>query len=151
MPFIRLTPFLQNDDLKKTVKNLVCQCPSSGLLHFYIKGRIRMLYTTSMCQCPSSGLLHFYRVNNILTERYPQVSMPFIRLTPFLHRRFRTQTELMLMCQCPSSGLLHFYYNYFNDRTNKVLCQCPSSGLLHFYGTLWNPSVYAASQTCFCK
>ena len=104
------------------------------------------------------------------------VSMPFFGLTPFLLKAELTQHEQDLMCQCPSSGLLHFYviktdaykrveecvnallraYSISTKITksnsgNQTMCQCPSSGLLHFYGTLWEPSVYAASQTHFCK
>ena len=124
---------------------------------------------------PFFGLTPFlhYKEEKLCSRKH--VSMPFFGLTPFL-RIMTVLSTTSLMCQCPSSGLLHFYviktdaykrveecvnallraYSISTKITksnsgNQTMCQCPSSGLLHFYGTLWEPSVYAASQTHFCK
>ena len=85
MPFFGLTPFLLslaiNVNLMSIGVNALlraysistyqhpliqtardwCQCPSSGLLHFYLLMLIIILAVYILCQCPSSGLLHFYR------------------------------------------------------------------------------------------
>ena len=86
----------------------MCQCPSSGLLHFYVYNLIGST-DLEVCQCPSSGLLHFYEQFTL------------------------TEKQVIGMCQCPSSGLLHFYYTTSIAKTKTFGCQCPSSGLLHFY------------------
>ena len=133
MPFIGLTPFLPFAGCSKRTWNYLCQCPSSGLLHFYNFLKIKH-NNNRMCQCPSSGLLHFYIICLKLLD-------------------------MKWKCQCPSSGLLHFYklqWSYFRAQrwcvnalhraysistkeksftsSKKRMCQCPSSGLLHFYG-----------------
>ena len=60
MPFVGLTPFLRSKAKRREVKQNVCQCPSSGLLHFYIVLDDTSELSMIVCQCPSSGLLHFY-------------------------------------------------------------------------------------------
>ena len=59
MPFIGLTPFLHYFAMQ--IRNeLVCQCPLSGLLHFYMTMKKPLSNLGAWCQCPSSGFLHFY-------------------------------------------------------------------------------------------
>ena len=36
MPYIRLLPFLQMAETKTSIRQIVCQCPTSGFSHFYI-------------------------------------------------------------------------------------------------------------------
>ena len=62
MPFIGLTPFLHALCEKAEERGIVCQCPLSGLLHFYdLNKMVRERLIKELCQCPSSGLLHFYK------------------------------------------------------------------------------------------
>ena len=81
----------------RTLKEEVCQCPSSGYLHFYITLWL-FLGLYYVCQCPSSGYLHFYVDQNTDTA------------------------VIYVMCQCPSSGYLHFYHGWliFNKKTGSV-------------------------------
>ena len=64
---------------------MVCQCPVSGVLHFYYIEVTPELYEQGMCQCPISGVLHFYRKGEMKMNRK------------------------LKKCQCPISGVLHFY------------------------------------------
>ncbi len=65
----------------------MCQCPISGLLHFYDGLRMELKKEDDLCQCPISGLLHFYYKNEHgeFAEQ-AKVSMPYFGLTPFLRR-----------------------------------------------------------------
>jgi len=134
MSFIGLTPFLRPSKSRSRSLSKRCQCPSSGLLHFYISylvtpslflrcvNALHQAYSISTlhsstgkhfktrCQCPSSGLLHFYVIIMCIFITIWMVSMPFIRLTPFLPDHRLPPPGNQVMCQCPSSGLLHFYY-----------------------------------------
>ena len=85
----------------------MCQCPYSGLSHFYTA-------TTSaqgnvwLCQCPYSGLSHFYR-SSLFSKLYTTVSMPLLGLIPFLQIWVSIWIMMNWLCQCPYSGLSHFY------------------------------------------
>ena len=68
MPFVGLTPFLPKETFESFYDSMVCQCPSSGLLHFY--------FLMHLCICFSSG-----------------VSMPFIGLTTFLRYPLGTRIK----------------------------------------------------------
>ena len=59
MPFFGLTPFLQHD-AERSEKNPECV---NALLRAYSISTTdddNPYQTSSVCQCPSSGLLHFY-------------------------------------------------------------------------------------------
>ena len=200
MPFFGLTPFLQWWKFHFWRLGRKCQCPSSGLLHFY--GRRLFIVTSKLtvsmpffgltpfllpylywlplivqgvnallraysistharakqylwcCVCVNA-LLRAYSIstiqqNHLIRQNHP-VSMPFFGLTPFLHESHWRQNNV--------SRRVNALLRAYSISTIKSLetfsfmrkCQCPSSGLLHFYSTLWEPSVYAASQTHFCK
>ena len=85
MPYIGLPPFLQMEETKTSIRQIVCQCPTSGFSHFYLVGLEFTIRTNNLCQCPTSGFSHFYSVNSkiILYCKY--------------------------LCQCPTSGFSHFY------------------------------------------
>jgi len=107
MPFIGLTPFLQPNMTSCNPNTTMCQCPSSGLLHFYYTYNKKYNDLYELCQCPSSGLLHFYKNQDAGNNGNNG-------------------------CQCPSSGLLHFYnYDYYsNIRRQNV--SMPFIGLTPF-------------------
>ena len=69
MPYIRLLPFLQMAETKTSIRQIVCQCPTSGFSHFYLAAVAGM---------------------HILEN----VSMPYIGLLPFLPRR---PTKLLIV------------------------------------------------------
>ena len=125
MPCLGLTSFLRCTDTRIACEELVCQCPVSGLLHFYyvVNGKECTSYT---CQCPVSGLLHFYKgiiggwnydkksVNALSrayfisttskeVETYSEeiVSMPCLGLTSFL----RYLLETLCLCGFPAPFL----------------------------------------------
>ncbi len=60
MPYIGLIPFLLMNNINIIMETVECQCPTSGLSHFYA---LKRFYVTVIfaCQCPTSGLSHFYR------------------------------------------------------------------------------------------
>ena len=62
----------------------MCQCPITGLLHFYNKEELVQELEKRGCQCPITGLLHFYS-------------------------DVKQQLKPGKRCQCPITGLLHFY------------------------------------------
>ena len=143
MPLLGLIPFLQS--LKKTLsrRQSLCQCPYSGLSHFYQYERNSRWMVLHRCQCPYSGLSHFYATSpanpkpngncvNALTRAYPistasqrltrhipcSVSMPLLGLIPFLQTCFTVVTR---------------HLHHFPTVSTSWLCQCPYSGLSHFY------------------
>ncbi len=108
MPYVGLTSFLRVLDKFSVGDEVVCQCPMSGLPHFY-PGYSNCAFVKTACQCPMSGLPHFYG---------------YCWLWSVEGR----------LCQCPMSGLPHFYERLsWNYQSNLSLCQCPMSGLPHFY------------------
>ena len=60
-----------------------CQCPVSGLPHFYRRAPYRYRIAVT-CQCPVSGLPHFYFKEVYYGKSQKCVSMPSVGLTSFL-------------------------------------------------------------------
>ena len=88
MPYIRLLPFLQMAETKTSIRQIVCQCPTSGFSHFYISGNSMLRGNDTVCQCPTSGFSHFYMVVRQQVRCTKSiVSMPYIGLLPFLPAR----------------------------------------------------------------
>ncbi len=67
----------------------LCQCPATGLLHFYL-GNPDKEDSPEEYQCPATGLLYFYARERI--------------------RKAVRDEE----CQCPSTGLSHFYQRRYD-------------------------------------
>ena len=87
-----------------------------------------------MCQCPLSGLLHFYRLRDAVKEHGIICVNALHRAYSISTERYVYDRDSENVCQCPSSGLLHFYLQArLFVRNGHVVCQCLSSGLLHFY------------------
>jgi len=78
MPYLGLTPFLQNRD------NRDVSMPYLGLTPFLPRTSIDVVTNIEGCQCPISGLLHFYRNGLVHQFTKRNVSMPYLGLTPFL-------------------------------------------------------------------
>ncbi len=158
MPLVGLIPFLLMARRRPHNGTRVCQCPWSGLSHFYkrfyltlvfvlavsmpLVGLIPFLPTTTLriqlpalsVSMPLVGLIPFLRVRPPLQSTQEiQVSMPLVRLIPFLlHLGGRIYARYV--CQCPWSGLSHFYQQRKREPSSCLrLCQCPWSGLSHFY------------------
>ena len=88
--------------------------PFNGLTSFL--PTLEATYTPEdVCQCPSTGLHHFY--GNCTDQCFLQhsVSMPFNGLTSFLPYNLVGLPMEVLMCQCPSTGLHHFYAPHARD------------------------------------
>ena len=84
MPYIRLLPFLQMAETKTSIRQIVCQCPTSGFSHFYqdltdvqtkANDCVNALHRASPI---STG------TEDIYLEGQAGVSMPYIGLLPFL-------------------------------------------------------------------
>ena len=103
--------FLISTDAKPAVGKSYnwCQCPTSGLPHFY-EEVLEKLKDKPLCQCPTSGLPHFYNptcCNDYCRKRC--VSMPYLGPSSFLQLPEGAQYRKVIVCQCPTSGLPHFY------------------------------------------
>ena len=83
MPYIRLLPFLQMAETKTSIRQIVCQCPTSGFSHFYDaeEAKEQPTYSVSM---PYIGLLPFLQNIKSVHDDMMTVSMPYIGLLPFL-------------------------------------------------------------------
>ena len=104
-------PFLLNMHNLSIVEEHLCQCPNSGLLHFY-KNVFLNWVKEKMCQCPNSGLLHFY--DNVIRERilFQHVSMPYHGPTPFLHPEPPVDPEPPVAVSMPYHGPTPFLRDY---------------------------------------
>ena len=84
--------------------------PFNGLTSFLRGDKIAKVCNISVCQCPSTGLHHFYNSHSYCKyDNTTSVSMPFNGLTSFLQALNPLYNFLMKLCQCPSTGLHHFY------------------------------------------
>ena len=134
MPLLGLIPFLQLVNILSLVGVVVCQCPYSGLSHFYDE-------TTSeedgdkVCQCPYSGLSHFYNREKESLALVSGVSMPLLGLIPFLQNPAVGEDDGDKGVSMPLLGLIPFLRSQ-KSYSNLwfCMCQCPYSGLSHFYG-----------------
>ena len=102
MPLLGLIPFLRSRGFRNYRSRSRCQCPYSGLSHFYPTPEVPEIVVTPVCQCPYSGLSHFYGILpfyidetincvNALTRAYPisTVSLP----KPFKINGFRVRFQ----------------------------------------------------------
>ena len=157
MPSVVLSSFLHKTTIDVVGGTIMCQCPQSCFLHFYLSATSQPK-TSFMCQCPQSCFLHFYLPHLIIAN-------PFLGGVNALSRAFFISTEKVnslimmkksvnalsraffisttaraiansdtIVCQCPQSCFLHFYKSTLTgvDNSSKM-CQCPQSCFLHFY------------------
>lgn len=176
MVFFLTSSFLLPIGCKNEALPPLCQCPSTGLSHFYLLIYNKESVARRVCQCPSTGLSHFYKRNSKQRSNRKRVSMPFYGLIPSLRVRSIPVLIGEKGCQCPSTDLSHFYLTHIwlvlwlIEGVNALLraypistvhltschtCGCvvsmPFYRLIPFYGTLWKPSIFKASQSIFCK
>ena len=108
MPYIGLSPFLQH--LMWSRKSLQQQCVNA--LHRAIPISTSLCWCIKsdglMCQCPSSGYPHFYFARSWSLQSAPEVSMPFIGLSPFLLQRVSSFTKRNYCVSIPFIGLSPF-------------------------------------------
>ena len=86
----------------------MCQCPYSGLSHFYVEPEEPPVEPEKLYQCPYSGLSHFYE------SEQPE------------------ETEQPEVCQCPYSSLSHFYTRTINTTVSRKNVSMPLLGLIPF-------------------
>ena len=91
-------------------------------------------------QCQQQRVNALWRAYLISTARKERgishehaVSMPYIRLLPFLQMAETKTSIRQIVCQCPTSGFSHFYWTQWKQPQPVMLCQCPTSGFSHFY------------------
>ena len=46
----------------------LCQCPISGVSHFYKEVAEAAQTTETLCQCPISGVSHFYKLVKLMVR-----------------------------------------------------------------------------------
>ena len=136
MPCLGLTSFLLEGAYGTCQFLSLCQCPVSGLPHFYVhRGYVdikKIFGVNALCRAylistGNSGIRYNLQPGcvNALCRAYliSTLSSPVcIYIQP-------------IWCQCPVSGLPHFYNmdSFVADLQKKCMCQCPVSGLPHFY------------------
>ena len=132
MPFNGFTPFLATIITFYFKQEVVCQCPLTGLLHFYCK-KTDFINQIKVCQCPSTGLHHFYGV--IRLQKY--VISPCVNALQRAYIISTTATATANMttpqvCQCPSTGLHHFYGKDARCCSKCEYVSMPFNGLTSF-------------------
>ena len=137
----------------------MCQCPSTGNLHFYWSWHYTLGTLEEWCQCPSTGNLHFYKKKERGKKMKRTVSMPFNGQSPFLQdfrnghsipvesvsMPFNGQSPFLPMKLLKLQRLKQKCVNALQRaisistslesyiEVQVWLCQCPSTGNLHFY------------------
>ena len=109
MPCVGLIPFLQKGGKEWRIIHFPCV---NALCRAYsISTNIEYILAEDIlvCQCPVSGLFHFYGKKNEKNNKKEVVSMPCVGLIPFLLPSARKTGWKEIVCQCPVSGLFHFY------------------------------------------
>ena len=109
MPYIGLIPFLLF-----YLFRMAMQCFCVNALHRAYPISTAMIgkeiIKMTLCQCPTSGLSHFYlQISRLYYIDPISVSMPYIGLIPFLRYGYDIRVLKSKLCQCPTSGLSHFY------------------------------------------
>ena len=107
MPFNGLTPFLLKNLWKTTRIIMRVSMPFNGLTPFLPIVNATPHDLTFLCQCPLTGLLHFYILTMSIYFWLCSVSMPFNGLTPFL-QIFSGQNFYGGSVSMPFNGLTPF-------------------------------------------
>ncbi len=133
-PCVGLTSFLRKGK-ETNEKGMLCQCPVSGLPHFYahqaFEQTMRIPCVNALC-----------RTHLISTKDQRGMHVRWQFCVKALCRAHLISTYRVddlnvkreILCQCPVSGSPHFYME--KSIIRKFLsprCQCPVSGLSHFY------------------
>ena len=121
MPFNRLHTFLLGKRRCILLLCIIVSMPFNGLTPFLQKNMCFLVNWDSVCQCPSTGLLHFYKCIRGLQKEVDYVSMPFNGLIPFL-RGYIYEKNINRKCQCPSTGLYHFYKKLLSKTDQYLKC-----------------------------
>ena len=95
MPYLGLSPFLQEKKRKAKWEKEYVSMPCLGLSPFLLNFRDAITSTNQMCQCPVSGYPHFYRV----TSRNPHKQ----------GAQFRNNT-----CNCQTIWFCSYFYSIFS-------------------------------------
>ncbi len=119
MPLLGLIPFLPSTNRWLMMKVGLCV---NALTRAYpiSTAFLSAVEVGKKCQCPYSGLSHFYDYSRFTVSI--GVSMPLLGLIPFLHEFMSNNTNVTLRCQCPYSGLSHFYRNYVEKIEKNFFC-----------------------------
>ena len=115
-----------------------------GLSHFYCNTWLQTLFVLGLCQCPSSGLLHFYSKRQRTSQPSHHVSMPFFGLTPFLPCSRLCCGTWGCTVSMPFFGLTPFLRNHSIYKVETTPVSMPFFGLTPFL-RISNRS-YAPSQ-----
>ncbi len=112
--------------------------PLNGLHPFLPYMVVHDYAENNVCQCPLTGLLHFYRKISYNYCCWNCVSMPFNGLTSFLKHNSANHDSVYKKRQCHLTGLLHFYDGPGSGDGSGV--SMPLNGL-HPFLRLMNSSV----------
>ena len=101
--------------------NILCQCPITGLFHFYsvLEGEDFVIWDG--CQCPITGLFHFYG-------------------------EFCIWDSIYALCQCPITGLFHFYFLKKKEPIRTRSVSMPYNGPIPFLPQRAEKKYHALSE-----
>ena len=109
MPSTGLLPFLQKFRIRLKPRYRSCQCPQRAYFHFYLEKERWYICMLFRCQCPQRAYFHFY------DETAEELS-------------------IKVMCQCPQRAYFHFYRSTSICLCLRIMvCQCPQRAYFHFY------------------
>ena len=96
MPCLGLIPFLRIRMCSMRVENLVCQCPVSGLSHFYKPKNLRQLQNLRCVNALSRAYPISTEYNYQRSGKCVVVSMPCLGLIPFLRYLLKNLVKSMI-------------------------------------------------------
>ena len=95
-----------------------CQCPQSGLYHFYADfGTVKTSY--DLCQCPKSGSFHFYGTppKTPIESAFPAPFLGGICQNILTIRIFRLKNGMFTNC----SYFVHLYTTIFPSKKQDLI------------------------------
>ena len=105
MPCVGLIPFLPWGNGGTDLFLDLCQCPVSGLFHFY--NAEAFVPANTKVSMPCVGLIPFLHLKNLSSLTGMSVSMPCVGLIPFLRRKGSSHERCSLVSM-PCVGLIPF-------------------------------------------
>ena len=132
MPLLGLIPFLPVERLKIYTSTALCQCPYSGLSHFYQEPEETQQPDESVCQCPYSGLSHFYVAQEIAHAAQNNCVNALTRAYPISTLRFRWSFGKAYYVSMPLLGLIPFLQGNEENIKESYVVSMPLLGLIPF-------------------
>ena len=132
IPYDGLISFLRRMYQKFSGAYLVVSMPYDGLISFLLEETLLYLTHVERCQCPMTGLFHFYTMTNTHMEMKSSVSMPYDGLISFLPCEHAVYPLGGGQVSMPYDGLISFLHYAKDDSTILLNVSMPYDGLFSF-------------------